>query len=138
LNVTRDVITDLIPLYVSGEASADSRALVETFLAQDPEFARWVNDSRDRLLAVDAPTILTKDKEMKSLETTKRTLRWHGALFGFAIFLSFLPFGIHGDARGVRWLWTEFPAGAIIAALLACVAWAVYFALGGKLRISGP
>lgn len=30
-NVTRDVITDLCQLYVSGEASADTRTLVEAF-----------------------------------------------------------------------------------------------------------
>lgn len=36
---TRDVVVDLWPLYVSGEASADTRALVDAFLAQDPELA---------------------------------------------------------------------------------------------------
>ena len=42
---TRDVIKDLLPLYLSDEASADSRALVEEYLARDPELAelakRW-------------------------------------------------------------------------------------------------
>ena len=37
MNPTRDVVVDLWPLYVSGEASADTRALVETFLEQDRE-----------------------------------------------------------------------------------------------------
>ena len=31
-NVTRDVIADLWPLYVSGEASADTRGLIEAFI----------------------------------------------------------------------------------------------------------
>ena len=39
-NITRNIIADLYPLYISGDASADSRRLVETFLAQDEEFAR--------------------------------------------------------------------------------------------------
>jgi hypothetical protein len=39
-NVTREVITDLWPVYVSGEASPDTRGLVEAFLREDPELAR--------------------------------------------------------------------------------------------------
>ena len=39
LNVTRDVVADLWPLYESSEATADTRALVEEFLKTDREFA---------------------------------------------------------------------------------------------------
>ena len=35
-HVTRDVIADLWPVYRSGEASADTRRLVESYLAGDP------------------------------------------------------------------------------------------------------
>ena len=40
LKVTREVITDLLPLYESGEASEETKRLVRAFLAADPEFAR--------------------------------------------------------------------------------------------------
>jgi anti-sigma factor RsiW len=40
MNVTREVIYDLLPAYFSGEASADTRAIVDEFFATDPEFAR--------------------------------------------------------------------------------------------------
>ena len=36
---SRPVIVDLWPLYVSGEASPETRALVDAFLADDPELA---------------------------------------------------------------------------------------------------
>jgi hypothetical protein len=39
LDVTRDVVSDIWPLYQAGEASADSRALIETFLSEDDPFA---------------------------------------------------------------------------------------------------
>jgi len=45
MNVTHDVVSDLWPLYASGEASADTRALVDTFLAGDPAFGRIVSDT---------------------------------------------------------------------------------------------
>ena len=37
--ITRDVILDLLPAVRGGVASADSRRLVEDYLAHDPEFA---------------------------------------------------------------------------------------------------
>jgi anti-sigma factor RsiW len=40
MNVTRDVIYDLLPAYFSGEASADTRTIVDEFFATDAEFAR--------------------------------------------------------------------------------------------------
>ena len=40
MNVTRDVIYDLLPSYFAGDASDDSRALIEAFFASDPEFGR--------------------------------------------------------------------------------------------------
>jgi anti-sigma factor RsiW len=42
MNVTRDVIYDLLPAYFAGEVSADTRALVEEFFATDPDFKRMV------------------------------------------------------------------------------------------------
>lgn len=40
MNVTRDVIYDLLPSYFAGDASADTRALVEAYFETDPEFGR--------------------------------------------------------------------------------------------------
>jgi heme/copper-type cytochrome/quinol oxidase subunit 4 len=40
MNVTRDVMNDLLPLYFSGEASAGTRALVEQYFREHPEFER--------------------------------------------------------------------------------------------------
>jgi len=40
MTITRDVIYDLLPAYFAGEVSADTRTLIEEFLATDPEFAR--------------------------------------------------------------------------------------------------
>jgi anti-sigma factor RsiW len=40
MKVTRQVVFDLLPSYFAGEVSDDTRALVDEFLATDPEFAR--------------------------------------------------------------------------------------------------
>ena len=74
--VTRDVIVDLWPLYVSGEASQDTRQLVEGFLREDPEFAREVRQDAKGLH--DVPS-LTPGHELRTLMQIKRRLtgpRW--------------------------------------------------------------
>ena len=46
MNVTREVIYDLLPGYFSGDISADTRALVEEFLKNDPEFSKMMERVR--------------------------------------------------------------------------------------------
>lgn len=40
MTVTRDVIDDLLPGYFAGDASADTRRLIEDYFSADPEFRR--------------------------------------------------------------------------------------------------
>lgn len=66
MKVTRDVITDLLPAYYAKEASADSRALVDEFFAQDPEFARLAKEQQDADLFAAPPSArLLPDHESK-------------------------------------------------------------------------
>ena len=46
LEVTRDVVSDLWPLYETGEASMESRAMVDAFLAEDRSFAETLLSSQ--------------------------------------------------------------------------------------------
>ena len=45
MNVTREVIFDLLPVYFAGDASADTRALVEDFFATIRSSAAWPRGS---------------------------------------------------------------------------------------------
>ena len=47
--VSRDVILDLLPLYLSEEASPDTRALVDEHLESDQELARLATQWKHRL-----------------------------------------------------------------------------------------
>ena len=53
MQVTRDVIYDLLPAYFAGDASDDTRALVEAYFETDPEFARMA--SRFQSLIAERP-----------------------------------------------------------------------------------
>jgi anti-sigma factor RsiW len=51
MEVTREVILDLLPLYFADEASADTKALVERHLESDPDLARLAKQWQERLPA---------------------------------------------------------------------------------------
>lgn len=65
MKVTRDVIVDLWPSYETGLASADSRALVEEFLAGDPELREQLRASDEALERLLQPPPVTPPREME-------------------------------------------------------------------------
>ncbi len=72
MEVTRDVIMDLLPLYLAQEASADTRALVEEHLGNDPELARMARELKGAIAARDVPVPLTQETGMQTLLEIKR------------------------------------------------------------------
>ena len=136
MKVTRDVISDLLPLYLSGEASEDSRSLVEGYLEGDPEFARVARATPEEVLRDHRPPDLRGDHEMRALRRTKRLLRARGFLLPSAIFLSLLPFSVRGGAEGMRWLWSGQPLAVLVMAVAAVLSWAGYLLIRFRLRAS--
>jgi hypothetical protein len=49
MEVTRNVILDLLPLYLAGETSADTQALVKNYLKHDPDLAQLAWQWQERL-----------------------------------------------------------------------------------------
>src|SRR5207244_1916981 len=74
MNVTREVILDLLPVYLAGEASPATPPLVEEFLRQDEELARRIRQQWVESLAAAAPSALPPDLELRSLKRTRRLL----------------------------------------------------------------
>lgn len=71
--VTRDVIMDLLPLYLSDEASTDSRALVKEHLDNDPELARVATQWEDRL-PEPPPAPVNPDAQVMAYQEAKRQI----------------------------------------------------------------
>ncbi|HEV7501311.1 MAG TPA: hypothetical protein VGQ33_14960 [Vicinamibacteria bacterium] len=139
MTVTRDVVLDLLPLYAAGEASADTRALVEDFLRQDPELARLAREaSQDLLAAPRAP--LPPDVELRSLRRTHGVLRWQRITYGWALTLSLLclstAFSIEGGHLHVRMLILEDPRLVLPGVVLALTCWVNYALLRRRVRVT--
>jgi ferric-dicitrate binding protein FerR (iron transport regulator) len=84
LDVTLDVVSDLWPLCKSGDASPDSRALVDAFLASDPALAEKLR--RGESLSPVIPHIrLSPDAERRLLDHARRRARTKMLLIGAAI-----------------------------------------------------
>jgi hypothetical protein len=103
--VTRDVVADLWPLYVSGESSQDTRGLVEAFLREDPEFARKVGQA------------------VPSLPRIKRWLAGPIWLLQLALVFTCFAFGrIVSDTS-----FNVSPRAFIATAVVAACFWAAFF-----------
>ena len=84
LEVSRNVVRDLWPLYRTGEASADSRAVVEAYLTSDPEFAATMKES-DRVVTAMPGVRLSPDAELRILADAQQRARTRLLVIGGGI-----------------------------------------------------
>ena len=71
MEITKNVILDLLPLYMADEVSADTRALIEEYLETDPELAEIAKQSAAVELPGDIPFPLTQEDKMKAYKKSK-------------------------------------------------------------------
>jgi anti-sigma factor RsiW len=139
MNINRDVISDLLPTYVSGEASAATRALVEEFVRQDPEFAAIVqaarNESSDAMLT--GPSTMPPDQERAAVTRTRAVIRRQRWSFAFAFFLTLLPLSFSFGANGARFfLLRDEPRIALIW-IPAAILWFSHLRMQRRLETAG-
>jgi len=125
MNVTREVITDLLPVYYAEECSKDTKLLVEEFFKANPEFERQAKGLRTPFPST-IPQGLAKEDEMKLLGKTRRLLRVRSSIMGFAIFCSLAPFSFIYTQGKFYWLLSESPASAIIYGIVGIALWVSY------------
>lgn len=141
MRISRDVIKDLLPLYTAGEASADTRALVEEFLKDDPALAALVKaaDDEPKTLGAAGPAKAgTADAARVGLRRTRRLIAWRTWLLAAAITLTLLPASVQFSGQGVTWLmWRDNRAAAELSLILAAQAWIGFFWFRHRLRVTG-
>ncbi|MDH4270560.1 MAG: hypothetical protein OEW18_01145 [Candidatus Aminicenantes bacterium] len=89
MNVTRNVVLDLIPLYAANELSEDSRQIVEEFLKADSGLAELVRKMAANGLRETAPAPRSREAELQAFIQTRRimlirTIAWVSAFFVIA------------------------------------------------------
>ena len=71
MEISRNVILDLLPLYIADEASPETRALVEEYLDSDPELAKIADKLSGAELLDEVPIPITKEHEMEAYQEAK-------------------------------------------------------------------
>ena len=83
--ITRNIILDLMPLYLADEASQDTRELVEDYLKKDKELAKMAKQSTTFNLPEDIPVPLEKDQALQLYIEAKRQMTIRMAIIGVFI-----------------------------------------------------
>jgi anti-sigma factor RsiW len=136
MEVTRDVIGDLLPLYLAGEVSADTRALVEHYLSRNPDLARAVAAARALELPPTPAPAPTSEKT--ALDETRRLLKTRSSTLATAAFFTALPFAFTFDSSGVTFLLIrDEPVVGAAWLFTAAVLWAWHVYVRRQLRVSG-
>jgi hypothetical protein len=125
MNVTKEIINDLIPLYAANECSADTRALVEEYLQRNPQQAEELRRVMETTVPAAVPSTKSLD-EVRSFREARRRLRRRSWLMAFAIFFSLAPFSFIWTNGRVWWLLRDAPASAVVYAALGVVFWVIY------------
>lgn len=141
MNVSREVILDLLPVYLSGEASPATRTLVEEYMNQDPELAQRIRLQWAENFAKVVPSALPPDLELQSLRRTRNLLGWQRWLLGFGIFFSAFSLSSEfsyadGHFKEFHLLLRDYPVEFGICLVLGLACWIAYFFLQRRLRTS--
>ena len=134
MNITDDVINDLLPLYASGECSADTKLLVDEYLRAHPDLARQVSRISQQPPAGLLPNRLGASDEMYALKKTRRMIKRRSYILGAAIFFTIAPFSFAYINGKFYWLMAESPMSAAVYLIVGAAFWVGYAVLKIKAR----
>jgi hypothetical protein len=139
MNVTREVILDLLPLYLADEASPATRALIEEYLKGDPELALRVREERTDMRSGAAAAGPPPELELRALRRTRRLLGAQRWLFAVGISCVLLAFSTEISFHGGRpveahLLLRDFPIGLGLLFAFGVANLVAYHMIKRKLR----
>jgi hypothetical protein len=127
MNLEREVIVDLLPAYFSGEASAATRALVEEYFREHPDFEASARRAGGPLESLRVPALTAdKEKEKLALERARLVVETRSSFLWMAILFTLLLFLFRIQDHKIIWgLWTK-PLSGIIFSAMAAFFWLLY------------
>lgn len=124
MTVTRDVIYDLLPAYFSGDASGDTRTLVEEFLATDPDMKKMADRFGRLRPSGAAPLPGEAEREKLAFARTRSRMKLRMAALGWALAAVFGFVMAMITSAGGRWGWAH--PGLIIGIVFTVSALAMW------------
>lgn len=74
-SISRNVIIDLLPAYIAGEVSEESKTLIEKFAEDDLEIAEIIRSGKLDFEPIPANTVPSDDLEMKTIRRVRQSIR---------------------------------------------------------------
>jgi predicted nucleic acid-binding protein len=103
MEITRDVILDLMPLYVAGEVSDDTRRLVEAYLEGDEDLKRLA-ECAEKTGLKEVPMSNQKELSLEEYERANRMMVIRTLVLAGIISVSFLALLALGGALAAFFL----------------------------------
>ena len=137
MNVTKDVVIDLLPAYLSGESSADTRALVEEMAAREPAIARLLDAARrvEGESSLAKPAALPPNLERETVRRTRATLRGRSWALSMATVFTLAPFSFSFPAEHITMRFIRDPSWRLFW-IAAAGLWFAYWRLGRRLQMN--
>jgi hypothetical protein len=133
MQVTRDIVIDLLPLYHGGEASSDTRAAIEEFLLKDPSLARMATQDTAAIL----PATAASELERRTISQTRAAIRRRSWVLAAAIWFTLLPFTfVFRGAHITFFMLRDQPESALFL-VVGAVLWVQYARITRSLRTAG-
>jgi ferric-dicitrate binding protein FerR (iron transport regulator) len=125
MKVTKEIINDLIPLYTANECSADTRALVEEYLQQNPAQAEELRRILSTPIPGGAPAAKNLD-EVRAFREARRRIRRRSWLMAFAIFFTLAPLSFVTTKTVSWWMLRDAPGSAAIYGVIGLAFWVIF------------
>jgi hypothetical protein len=133
MEVTPDIVIDLLPLYQSGEASKDTRAAIDEFLRKDPSLAHMASQDAGTIL----PATGASELERRTISQTRAAIRRRSRILAMAILFTLLPFAFgFRDGQVTFFMLRDQPQSALFL-VGAVVFWFQYARMTRSLRTAG-
>ena len=132
MTITKDVIHDLMPLYLAGEASADTRRLIDEYLQANPG-ERPPADALQLPPSQPAP-----DVEAQTLTRTREVYKRQSTALAGALALSYAVFSFRFDSDGLSFvLFRDMPNIAWVLLVAAVGVWVHFLTMHRRWIASG-
>ena len=138
MNISENIIIDLLPTYFANEASSETCALIDAYFADHPAFAKAMRAAhKPEGDGMHLPNLGNPHPSsgVLAMGRVNSLLRWRSTLMALAIFFSLAPFSFVIQNDQLQWaMLRDAPGIALLYAIAAVMAWVAFAALKRKMN----